>query len=150
VEDLNLNRETSERRLLEIRLMHHFVTSTVQSDFLSTHDRVMIEVWLIVAPTLALEHPFLMNAILSISALHIFKMQPDDTDMLNNHQIYFNAALSQHREAVQGLSAANVSSLTFLFGTAQLQKLPLFSRDIKFTVPDLVKTARQLLSIRLH
>jgi hypothetical protein len=90
--------------------MHHFVTSTVQSDFLSTHDRIMSEVWIRVAPALALEHPFLMSAILSISALHIAKTQPGFMDMSNIHRLYFNAALSQHRDAVNNLSPSNAEA----------------------------------------
>jgi hypothetical protein len=90
--------------------MHHFVTSTVQSDFLSTHDLSMSEVWLKVAPTLALDHPFLMNAILSIAALHLAKTQPSFLDMSRTHRLYFNAALGQHREAVQNLNASNAEA----------------------------------------
>lgn len=70
----------------------------------------MSEIWLRVAPTLALEHPFLMNAILSISALHIAKTRPHFEDMSRTHSLYFSAALSQHRDAVQNLCSANAEA----------------------------------------
>jgi hypothetical protein len=90
--------------------MHHFITSTVQNDFLSTHELNVSEVWLKAAPTLALDHPFLMNAILSIAALHISKTKPSSVDMSRTHRLYLNAALCQHREAVQNLNASNAEA----------------------------------------
>ena len=60
--DLTEPGESKERRLLELRLMHHFVTSTIKTDFLSIHDDATLQMWLNTAPNLAFEHSFLSVA----------------------------------------------------------------------------------------
>ena len=103
--------ESTERRLLEIRLMHQFTTATVSKDFLSLHDHNIFEMWMTTAPNLAFEFPFLLNTILSIAALHLAKIQPERQDMANIHRNYFNAAISQHRRAVRDMSTQNVEAV---------------------------------------
>jgi len=103
--------ETTERRLLELELMHHFTSSTVHSGFLSAHDEDILQMWWKKTPVLAFKHPFLLNVIISIAALHITKITPQRTDMADVHRIYFNAAVSQLRHAVQDINTENAEAV---------------------------------------
>jgi hypothetical protein len=103
--------ESTERRLLELQLLHHFTSSTVQSGFPSCHDEVIFEMWWEEAPALGLKFPFLLNIILSIAALHITKIHPEQTEMADTHRIYFNAAVAQLRHAVRELSTENAEAV---------------------------------------
>lgn len=67
--------------------------------------------WQNYAPILAFEHQFLLNAVISIAALHITKIQPDRQDMEDIHRTYYNAAISQHRHAVRELSPHNAEAV---------------------------------------
>jgi hypothetical protein len=112
----------------------------VQDNFLSIHERNMFEIWLRVAPALALDHPFLMNAILSISALHIAKTHPGCADMSRTYRLYFNAALSQHREAVQNLNSFNaeaacISAILISLPPIALLQDPEFQEPTTYTPP---------------
>jgi len=109
--DKYVNVESEDRRLLEMKLMHQFITQTVTRGFFSTHDEDVMDLWLHVAPTLALDHPFLMNIIMSIAALHITKIHPERQDMADIHRTYFNAAISQHRHAVRDIGPHNAEAL---------------------------------------
>jgi hypothetical protein len=91
--------------------MHQFTAHTSQRDFLSLHDETVGNMWQNYAPILAFEHPFLLSAIISIAALHIAKIQPDRQDMADVHRTYYNAAISQHRHAVQDMSADNAEAV---------------------------------------
>jgi hypothetical protein len=103
--------ESTERRLLEMRLLFHFITFTAKHDFLSSKDETVLKMWQYTAPSLAFEHPFLLNAIISIAALHTAKTSPERRDMAEAHRTYFNTAISQHRDAVRDLSAANAEAV---------------------------------------
>ncbi|KAH8884257.1 hypothetical protein GQ53DRAFT_401697 [Thozetella sp. PMI_491] len=68
----------SPRNLLELRLMHHYDDSTVES-LVTALDwpRAVADVMRRDVPILALEHPFLMDALLSASMLHMASTQPE-------------------------------------------------------------------------
>ncbi|KAI9744143.1 MAG: hypothetical protein M1818_002295 [Claussenomyces sp. TS43310] len=109
--ELALSVESTERRLLEMQLMHHFVTKTVRTDFLSIHDENILEMWSSTAPSLALKYPFLLNTILSIAALHITKIDPEQKDMADVHRAYFNAAISGHRHVIRDINPDNAEAV---------------------------------------
>ncbi|KAH8660753.1 hypothetical protein BGZ60DRAFT_112692 [Tricladium varicosporioides] len=118
-ENFPLSIESKERRLLELKLMHHFITSTVQKNFLSVHDEHVLDMWYSLAPALAIDHPVLLNIILSIAALHIFKVNPEELRMADIHRIYFNAAVSEHRNVIQDINPQNIEAVclsTILIG----------------------------------
>lgn len=91
--------------------MHHFTSSTVHSGFLSAHDEDILQMWWKKTPVLAFKHPFLLNVIISISALHITKITPQQTEMADIHRIYFNAAVSQLRQAVRDINPENAEAI---------------------------------------
>jgi hypothetical protein len=121
--DSSLSVESTERRLLELKLMHHFTTVTATKDFLSLHDETVSGMWVETAPTLAFRFDFLLNTILSIAALHIAKIQPKRLDMADTHRKYFNVAISQHQATVRNISPANAEAVCI---TTILIALPAF------------------------
>jgi hypothetical protein len=92
-------------------LMHHFTYVIAARDFLGLHDPDVAEMWRNTAPNLAFEHPFLLNIMIAIAALHVTKVQPDRADMADIHRTYFNAAISQHRHALQDLGPENAEAV---------------------------------------
>jgi hypothetical protein len=91
--------------------MHQFTSFTTRKDWLSLHDQDVSDMWQEYAPTLAFEHHFLLNAIISVAALHLAKIQPERQDMADTHRTYFNAAISQHRRAVREISTYNAEAV---------------------------------------
>src|ERR1700761_3072254 len=61
-----------DRRLLELRLLHHFV-SVVCHTFPAGDRRVLADMWKIDAVQLGFEHPFLMNSIFALASLHVLR-----------------------------------------------------------------------------
>jgi Fungal Zn(2)-Cys(6) binuclear cluster domain/Fungal specific transcription factor domain len=135
LEDATLE-ETKERRLLEMQLIHHF-TSVVTRTFPSSNGRPILDMWGNYAVVMSFQHPFLLNTILAVSALHLsrgyhvthpklaeegtapsFKSvqgQPasliDKTIAAKVHRIYLNLAVRQQREALSDVNADNSNAL---------------------------------------
>ncbi|PQE13524.1 C6 finger domain-containing protein [Rutstroemia sp. NJR-2017a WRK4] len=109
--DITLSQESPTRRILEMRLMHHFCTETAQKDFLSVHDETVRELWVTTAPVLAFDNPFLLEIIISIAALHLFKINPASEDMADVHRTYFNTAISKHRHIIQNITSENAEAI---------------------------------------
>ncbi|KAF7885511.1 uncharacterized protein EAF02_004020 [Botrytis sinoallii] len=109
--DITVARETKERRLLEMRLLHHFCTETAQKGFLSIHDEGVRDLWTIGAPILAFDHPVLLNMMISIAALHLTKINPAAEDMADIHRIYFNTAIREHRQVIKNINKDNVEAV---------------------------------------
>jgi hypothetical protein len=125
------------RRILELRLLHHF-TSVVAHTFPSSTTRQIREMWTIDAVRMSFAHGFLLNAMFAISALHLTRNLPEsprfytDSDgapiegsrFLNMpslslggvepakvHRFYLNIAVRQQREAVSSISTDNANAL---------------------------------------
>lgn len=64
-------------------------------------------------PQLANNHPSLLYALLSVSALHLSKVEPQDLDLKAAHRNYFGLALSSHRSAITTLDANSVDAVCF-------------------------------------
>lgn len=128
------------RRLLELRLLHWFITVVVYT-FPSSHTQAGIDVWAVDGVRLALDHPFLLNATLSLAALHLASnpensvstassqgssdTQPprvtaiagltglshDPTDYTEVHKVYLNLAIGQQRDAVANINSRNANAI---------------------------------------
>jgi hypothetical protein len=106
-----LSMESTQRRILELKLMHHFTTVTANKDFLSIHDETISDMWVSTTPILAFQFPVLLNTVLSIAALHLSKIEPRKLEMVDAHRNYFNLAISQHRTAVQNIIFENAEAV---------------------------------------
>lgn len=125
LEDIEHAFTVEERRLLELRLINHFST-IVTYTFPGCNEQRFRDLWNIDAVRLALGHPFLLNAMLAISSLHLFVGTEDknhiyarNVDMLSvarlramqsrstgevifarAHRIYLNLSIRQQRAIV--------------------------------------------------
>ena len=104
--------ESSDRRLLELRLLHHFVTHT-GATFPFTHDPSTRTMWVESVPRLAITDSSLLYALLAVSALHLSETKPQDLSLRAVHQSYLHLALHSHRQGVNHLDVKNVDAACF-------------------------------------
>lgn len=103
-----------ELNMLDLELMHNFTTATYHT--LST-DPVVRDFWRITVVQMALRCPYVMRAMLSVSALHIAHFRPDRRD-------YYCAAAALHH---QRASRAAMQLLSTSFSKEVGRNLYLFS-----------------------
>ncbi|KAL6720301.1 hypothetical protein ACLMJK_002222 [Lecanora helva] len=104
--------ESSNRRFLELRLLHNFTIQT-SATFPFTHDPSTRTLWADSVPSLALSHPSLLYALLSISALHLLKVKQQDIRLRDAHPAYLRLAAQSHRQGVNYIDAENVDVACF-------------------------------------
>ena len=130
--------ELEARRALELRLLHHFLT-IVSYTFPACDQQLYRDIWTIDAVLSGFQHPFLFNAILAISALHLlsdprsmtyfyardenqlavervtkslFITDTDKSkDLAKVHRRYLNTAVREQRDAISNLSASNADAV---------------------------------------
>jgi len=98
---------TSERKSrIDLRLMHHFCTATVNSMNCREHPANK-EAWSRHVPQMAFEHDFLMDNLLALAAVHLCHEAPH---LDNNHMtaFYSGKALQSYRKALANLSRKNI------------------------------------------
>ncbi|KAI5853366.1 hypothetical protein BZA05DRAFT_451508 [Tricharina praecox] len=83
--------------VLDLSLMHHWSIYTVDS--MSNRDHIQ-QIWRLNVPTLAVHHPFLMHALLAISAMHLHYKGADPSES----SPYLSVASHHHECAVRGMA----------------------------------------------
>ncbi|KAL9619649.1 MAG: hypothetical protein Q9160_005755 [Pyrenula sp. 1 TL-2023] len=141
-EDADTLTESSERRLLEMRLLHHFINHVIYT-FPSMEDPTLRDTWYNDVVPMSFEHDFLRHTMLALSALHMMDKGPNDPKAFrSNHpgiipcpewnanlskphdtipyqrlakvyRVYLNLAFRQQREAVSRLSPENADAICF-------------------------------------
>jgi Fungal specific transcription factor domain len=124
-----------QRRLLELFLLHHY-TTVVSNTFPSADNEPSVGVLSNYIIDVAFDHPFLLNSIFALAALHLvyLERQPCSpstssrvdrlSDILSSktgkpcqitpahaHRIYFNISAKQQREALANISSKNSNAL---------------------------------------
>lgn len=104
-------RESKERRLVELRLMHQYSTRTARA-LLASHSSQGEHLWSIDCPRLAFEHEAVLYAILALTALHIAKADPiwPYPDAIDAHRKYLDLALPAHSNDMAHLTRENADS----------------------------------------
>lgn len=148
LEDIGHALTPDERRLLELRLLHHY-TTVVTNSFATD---IFRQVWLLDSVRLGFEHPFLLNAIFAITSLHLVcdagegprvysndettrlvnaidrpKVSLGDVDPEKAHRIYLNLAVRTQREAVSCINPKNADAVflaSILLSYQALKLLP--------------------------
>jgi hypothetical protein len=100
--------ESRNRRLLELKLLHQYITKT--SPTIAT-DPNRAEAWTTIVPILAFTNDSLLYSIYSASALHIAKAKPQDPEALDAHRRYLDLALREHSNDVSQLSEVNADTV---------------------------------------
>ncbi|CAM5999889.1 unnamed protein product [Sphagnum balticum] len=100
--------ESTERRLLELRLLHQFMAETGLS--ISVPGDPGVQEMALRTPKLAFKHTALLYSIYTISALHLSKLEPQDPSHDEIYQRYLSLTLRDHRIDVANLSKANADA----------------------------------------
>ena len=163
LEDIDQAFDADERRLLELRLLHHFMT-VVTYTFPASYEQFFQDMWNVTAVRIAFDQPFLLSAILAIASLHLVSsaggghhFYAHDKDVLSvarvvdstqislggidhakAHRIFLNQAVRQQREAISTLSPQNADAIflsSILLSYQALKLLPDSSSATKYTPP---------------
>ncbi len=163
LEDIEHAFNPDERRMLELRLLHHFMT-VVTFTFPASYEQLYQDMWNVTAVRIAFDQPFLLSAILAISSLHLVSSDggghhfyAHDKDVLSvarvvdstqislggidhakAHRIYLNQAIRQQREAISTLSSQNADAIflsSILLSYQALKLLPDPSTAAKYSPP---------------
>ncbi|KFA64190.1 hypothetical protein S40285_00890 [Stachybotrys chlorohalonatus IBT 40285] len=104
-------------RLMELRLMHHYVTVT--SKTLLASSTAAEDIWRVTVPQMAFEgRGYLADAILSVAALHIRSQTPDDKAIVRASHAYAASTFSEYCASLNGgITPENAEAL---FLTASL------------------------------
>ncbi|KND90155.1 Sterol uptake control protein 2 [Tolypocladium ophioglossoides CBS 100239] len=104
-------------RFLELRLLHHFTTSTSKTLF--TNSPATEDIWQRAVPQLAFGgRNYLMDAILSVASLHLRSQNPHDKALVRASHAYAASTLAEYCASLErGITADNAEAL---FLTASL------------------------------
>ncbi|UPK98837.1 hypothetical protein LCI18_009772 [Fusarium solani-melongenae] len=126
-------------RMLELRLMHHY--TNVTSKTLLTNSPAAEDIWQRAVPQMAFSgngKTYLADAILSVAALHLRSMAPDDKCLVRASHAYSASSLSAYCASLEaGITADNAEAL-FLTATLiafQASASRLFIKDDGDTDP---------------
>ena len=105
--------ETRDRRLLELRLLHQWVTKTALS--LSTEaafgepmSKEETDNWIDIQPKIAFANDSALYTLYAVPALHLARYEPRNFELHEAYRQYFDAGLRTHSVEVSDLSKANV------------------------------------------
>ncbi|KAL3482164.1 hypothetical protein BJX99DRAFT_217445 [Aspergillus californicus] len=120
--------------LVNVRLMHHFTTSTCQT---LTTNRGVQALWRCQVPELGFVHRYLLQMIFAVAALHISRKTPSETQYVLYAYQQYEASLRNSSLALTQISPDNchalyaVSALAFIFefGTLQHRKSLLYNEN---------------------
>ncbi|PNY26509.1 Sterol uptake control protein 2 [Tolypocladium capitatum] len=103
-------------RFLELRLLHHFTTSTSKTLF--TNSPTTEDIWKRAVPQMAFDgRGYLMDAILSVAALHLRYQNPDDKALVRASHAYAASTLAEYCASLErGITEDNAEAL-FLTAT---------------------------------
>ncbi|GJN73052.1 C6 zinc finger protein [Purpureocillium lilacinum] len=104
-------------RFLELRLLHHFTTSTASTLF-TTQQPTNEDVWQRAVPQIAFQgKDYLMDAVLSVAALHLRTQHPNDKALIRASHAYAASTLAEYCASLErGITADNAEAL-FLTAT---------------------------------
>lgn len=109
--------------VFELELFHHFITST--SLTLAT-DPMARTFWRVNVPQLGFSHPYLLKGVLSIAALHLARLRPQQKDMLvEQAMIHQTAACSM---ALPLITKAKGENFPPIFHFSMLTTIITFAR----------------------
>lgn len=101
-------------RMMELRLMHQY--TTVTSKTLLTNSPVADDIWQHAVPQMAFSgkagYPYLADAILSVAALHLRSLSPDDKALVRASHAYSASTLASYCASLNsGITPENAEAL---------------------------------------
>lgn len=104
--------ESESRRLLEMRLLHHYILHTSPT-FPASHNACVREAWTVEAPKLAIQNATVQYGMFATTALHLAKSTPEDPELIAAHLKYLGLALREQRRAVAQLNIYSADAVCF-------------------------------------
>ncbi|RFU24694.1 hypothetical protein B7463_g11650, partial [Scytalidium lignicola] len=123
--------EARKRRLLELKLLHHYMTKAGSTVFIpssSPIENMAREVWTAGVPRLAFQNDSLLYSMHSVAALHLANTEPQNINIIKASSMYLDLAIQAHKDEVARLNKTNAdaiiltSSLIRLSAVAMLQE----------------------------
>ena len=122
--------ESKNRRLLELRLLHHYMKETLLSRSWFS-EQSAVETWATILPGLAFKHDALLYSMYAVAALHLSRLEPENAEAIDAYRSYLGLAIQQHRSDIAQMNNANsdaaclTSTLLRINAFAVLQERPL-------------------------
>ncbi|KAK9418076.1 putative Zn(2)-C6 fungal-type domain-containing protein [Seiridium unicorne] len=104
--------ESRERRILEHRLMQNFL-HRLSNPFPTNPAQEWTDLWSKTVPSLALDNDNLLYALLSSSATHLLRDNPEDAELFAARQNYLILAMREQRKAVSNLTVDKTDAICF-------------------------------------
>ncbi|KAF2117065.1 hypothetical protein BDV96DRAFT_685755 [Lophiotrema nucula] len=99
--------ESKTRRLSELHLLHHWMTTT---SFTFNLPNSKSFIWSSLIPPVAFKHDSLLYAIYAATSLHLSHLHPNDPNHFKTYQEYLGLCLRIHRDNVAVLNADNADA----------------------------------------
>jgi Fungal specific transcription factor domain len=98
---------------LALRLMHHYTVSIGfnRLSVCSENSRLINSLWEVDIPSMAFTSEIVMNALLGISAWHLWAMNPQDQTSIMASRAYFGKAIKQQRIALEKNDEQELTSI---------------------------------------
>ncbi|PVH84547.1 hypothetical protein DL98DRAFT_569059 [Cadophora sp. DSE1049] len=125
-------------RAVELRLFHHYSTSTCHTMPLA-EEEVGREMWAVEVPNVAFDHPYVYSAVLAVAALHLLTDNPNDVSLQTATYQYIDESLSGYRNELANINSDNalaVFTASILLGlNARLRYRCLGNNPPPYTLP---------------
>lgn len=104
--------ESTNRRLLELRLMHNFTEYMTRPfpDHLKAH---VVTGWGVEVPRMSFQHENLMCMLMASSASHLLRANPEDPELVAAAEVYLALALQKQHKAVATLNMHDADAVCF-------------------------------------
>jgi hypothetical protein len=105
--------ESEERRLLELRLLHQWMTKSGLS-FPGCHDKFFRDAMILSIPNKAMRHPAYLYTLFAFSAIHIARSSTSPSErreFMDSHHLYLDLALQEHRRDIENLGQDNADAV---------------------------------------
>jgi hypothetical protein len=123
---------------MELRLFHHYATSTGYTLPLC-EESYGVNMWTKSIPSIAFDCQHVYSAVLSLAAMHLLSLAPNDLSVRAAMYQYLNETISSQREEVTSITTANSVSLfttsMLLVTHSKLRAISLATSDESYTPP---------------
>ncbi|CCU81456.1 C6 zinc finger domain-containing protein [Blumeria hordei DH14] len=137
-------------RLVELKLFHHFSTQTYRTIAFKAADHVILQKYV---PEIALSHPFLMNVIFAMAALHLEWLDPNRSkSWLRIGLNYQNRTLAKFTGVLQEINKQNCEAVALcsMFISVTSLAVPAVTSDEISVDPFSEISSRRSLSEGIH
>lgn len=101
---------TGDNFSLQLRLLHHYLTSTC-AQLPGGNTRDGFHLWAVIVPQMAFSCDYLLNALLGLSAQHMWALNCKEKSLATMSRRYLAKAIASHRKELHQASSTNAEYL---------------------------------------